>query len=156
MKRFLLGAVALVATATLILPGQAVSQTATPALTPLQIIAVRQAGMSLTGGVTDAMKAGIASGAELKVFAEGAEGLVKYGKAYGALFPDGTQTGLDTKAKPEIWTDRAGFEKANLNMVAAAEKLEDTVKSGDKAAFATAFQGLGQTCGACHRAYKAK
>ena len=149
MKRFLL----LAGIAALVVPGVAFADIA---MKPDDIIAARQGGMAAVGGVTEAMKAGVASGAEVKAFADGAAGIAKWGKAYPALYPDGTQTGHDTKAKAEIWSDRAGFEKASAAMVSAAEKLGETAKAGDKAAFATAFTALGQSCGGCHRNYKAR
>jgi cytochrome c556 len=123
-------------------------------LKPDEIIAARQGGMALAGGVVESMKAGVASGAEVKPFTDGAGGLAKWGHAYPALFPDGTQTGHETKAKPEIWSDRPGFEKASATMAAAAEKLGEVAKTGDKAAFKTAFEDLGKACGGCHRNYK--
>lgn len=125
-------------------------------LKPDDVIAARQGGMALVGGVAEAMKAGVASGAEVKPFAEGAAAMAKWGKQYPTLYPDGTQTGMETKAKPEIWSDRAGFEKANAAWIASAGKLEEAAKSGDKAAFAAAFKETGAACGGCHRAYKAR
>lgn len=82
----------------------------------------------------------------------------KHGSAIAAdlekfkdLFPDGTQAG-DKNAKPEIWTDRAGFEKARSDAVAAATAL---AKVTDANAFADAFKTLGGTCKACHDKYRA-
>lgn len=121
---------------------------------PDDIIAARQAGMALTGGMADAMKAAVQSGADVKPFADGAEAMAKWGMQYTALYPDGTQTGHDTKAKAEIWSDRAGFEKADAAFVQAAQKLAEAAKSGDKAAFAAAFTTTGQSCGGCHRNFK--
>lgn len=125
-------------------------------LKPDDVIAARQAGMALVGGESDAMKAGVAAGVDVKPFAEGAAAMAKWGKQYTTLYPDGTQTGLETKAKPEIWSDRAGFEKANAAFVAAAEKLAAAAKAGDKDTFAAAFKDVGQTCGGCHKVYKAR
>ena len=110
--------------------------------------------MALTGGIAASLKAAVAAGDDPKAYVDAATGLVKWGQAYPALFPEGTQTGRDTKAKKEIWSDRAGFEKAAAAMVVAAERLGDAAKSGDKAAFAAAFQTVGQSCGGCHRNYK--
>ena len=124
------------------------------AMKPDDIIATRQGGMALTGGLADLMKAGVQSGADVKPFTAGAEAMVKWGMEYTALYPDGTQMGHDTKAKPEIWSDRAGFEKADATFVAAAQKLAEAAKSGDKTAFAAAFTTTGQSCGGCHRNYK--
>ena len=119
-----------------------------------EVVKARQAGMAMTAGITAAMKAGIAADVDPKIFAEAAEGLVWWAKAYPGLFPDGTQSVADTKAKAEIWSDRAGFEKAAAAFVTASTALEAAAKSGDKAAFKTAFAAEGQSCGGCHRNYK--
>lgn len=158
MKKFVMG----VAAVGLCVSGLAATQglraqgVAAPTLKPDDIIAVRQAGMALAGGFAETIKAGIASGADTKQYVEGAEALVKWATAYMSLYPDGTQKGHDTKAKAEIWTDRAGFEKANAAFLAASEKFVLAAKSGDKAAFADAWKAEGQSCGGCHRNYKEK
>ncbi len=124
------------------------------ALKPDDIIAARQGGMALTGSVVGLMKAGVKSGADVKQYEEPAAALAAWGAAYPALFPDGTQTGHDTKAKPSIWSDRDGFNAAAAKLVKASEALAEAAKSGDKAAFAAAFTAEGQTCGNCHRQFK--
>jgi cytochrome c556 len=136
------------------LSGPVLAQSVT--MKPDDVISARQGGMALVGGLAETMKAAVGSGADVKAFAEGAASMAKWGKQYTTLYPDGTQAGHDTKAKPEIWSDRAGFEKADAAFVAAAEKLEEAAKSGDKAAFAAAFKDVGGTCGGCHRNYKAR
>lgn len=136
--------------------GSGVAVAETVSLTSDQVIATRQSGMALTGSVTEMMKAGIAAGVDVTTYEEPAATLAKWAAAYPALFPDGTQTGLNTKAKAEIWSDRAGFEKANAVFVAASTKLAEAAKSGDKAAFAAAFAEEGKSCGGCHRAFKAR
>lgn len=146
MKRFVLTAAAAL---TISASGTAFAQ-----LAPADIIAMRQSGMALTGGVTEAMKNGIAAGVDVKTFEGAATAMAKYGAVYVKLFPAGTETGGNTKAKKEIWSDRAGFEKAAADFVAASTKLVDAAKSGDKAAFAAAFQAEGQACGGCHRPYR--
>ena len=124
------------------------------ALAPNDIIAARQGGMALTGGVMEAIKNGLAAGVDVKTFEVAANGMVKWGTAYPKLYPAGTETGNNTKAKKEIWSDKAGFEKASADFVAASQKLAEAAKSGDKAAFTAAFQAEGQSCGGCHRAYR--
>ncbi len=72
-------------------------------------------------------------------------------------FPDNSATG-DTKARPEIWSNRADFDKrvkdfqdhsAALVQVAAREK------SGSDA-FKAAAAAVGQDCKGCHENYKVK
>ena len=119
-----------------------------------QSILLRQGGMAMVGSLAELMKAGVQSGADPKTFQEAAAAMAKWGAVYPALFPADSKTGHDTKAKPEIWSDRAGFEKAAITFVEASTKLAEADKSGDKAAFAAAFQVEGQSCGGCHRNYK--
>jgi cytochrome c556 len=52
---------------------------------------------------------------------------------FGDLFPEGTETGYDTEAKKEIWSDRAGFdaelkkfgEAANAAVAANPQSLDE-------------------------------
>ena len=72
------------------------------------------------------------------------------------IFPDGTQQGHNTKARPEIWTNRSDFEKAADNFTSAADKLAQLASAGDKDAFKAQYADMGGTCGACHRSYRAR
>lgn len=72
---------------------------------------------------------------------------------FGELFPEGTETGYDTEAKKEIWTDRAGFDAelkkfsdaANAAVAANPQILEEL-----KAAAGPVFK----TCKSCHEGYR--
>ena len=66
------------------------------------------------------------------------------------LFPPGSDKG-ETKAKAEVWSDRAGFDKIMQDAVAAAGALQ-AVK--DEAGFRPALGALGQNCKACHDKYR--
>jgi cytochrome c556 len=88
-----------------------------------------------------------------------AEDAAKHGNAIAAdlekfkdLFPEGSEK-ADKVAKPEIWTDRAGFEQARMNAYNAAIAVS---KVADAAAFGDAFKALGGTCKACHDKYRAE
>jgi len=137
------------------LTGATFAQTVPSVSAPDMIIA-RQAGYDLMNVVVGDIKAGVTSGADVKSFKDSAAAIAKWGKAIPSMFPAGSDTGHETKALPAIWTDRAGFEKDAANMAAAADKLTELAAADDKAGFATQFQALGATCGACHRAYRAR
>ena len=66
------------------------------------------------------------------------------------LFPPGSDTG-ETHAKPEVWSDRPGFDKTMQDAIAAATALA-AVK--EEAAFRPALGALGQNCKACHDKYR--
>ena len=126
------------------------------AIKPDEIIAARQAGFDLQQGVFAAMKAAVETGGPVKPLSDGAKGLVSWGHVIPSMFPEGTETGHETKAKKEIWTDRAGFEKAAANFTTQAEKLLTLAKADDKAGFAAQFKETGAACDACHRGYRVK
>lgn len=66
--------------------------------------------------------------------------------------PD-TQKGetVETWAKPEIWTDAAGFNAAGEAFYAKFVAVKD---STDEASFKAAFPELGKACGGCHEKFR--
>lgn len=70
-----------------------------------------------------------------------------------AGFGPGTDKG-DTRAKPEIWTEQAKFTAGSEKMQAEIAKLSAAAKTGNLDAVKTAFGAAGQTCKACHDAYR--
>lgn len=120
---------------------------------PQDAIVARKDTMKADGKIFKAMKAAVDSGADVAPFAADAQWFADWGRQIPQMFPNGSETGHDTKAKPDIWTDKAGFDKFANAMVAAAERLSAAAKQGDKAAFASAFQAVGKSCGGCHKAY---
>lgn len=67
-----------------------------------------------------------------------------------ALFPAGSGGG-ESRAKAEIWTDAAGFEKGMKDAHSAAVALQSV---SEEAAFAPALGALGSTCKSCHDKYR--
>ena len=123
---------------------------------PDDIIAARQAGYKHIGALFGQMRKGIDSGADVTAFAAPAREIADWGRKIPTLFPPGTETGHGTHARPDIWTDRAGFDKDSAALVTQAEALAQTAASGDKAAFAAQWKVTGGACGACHRAYRSR
>ena len=68
----------------------------------------------------------------------------------------GEGTDKDTKAKPEIWTNRADFDAKMDKMVGEAQKLPAVVRGGDMAAFKNQVGDTGAACKACHDEYRLK
>jgi cytochrome c556 len=67
-----------------------------------------------------------------------------------SLFPAGSGGG-ESLAKPEIWTDAAGFEKGMKDAQAAAAALQSV---SDETAFRPALGALGGSCKSCHDKYR--
>lgn len=72
-----------------------------------------------------------------------------WAKSWGA----DTQKGetLETWAKPEVWTDAAGFEAAGKAWYEANEALK---AAADEAAFKAAFPAVGNSCKGCHDKFR--
>jgi cytochrome c556 len=70
-----------------------------------------------------------------------------------SLFPKGKEH-QGSRAKPEIWSDAAGFKTSNDKFILAASGLVAALKSGDAGASKSALKATGKNCGGCHKAYR--
>jgi cytochrome c556 len=61
---------------------------------------------------------------------------------------------LKSKAKPEVWMDKAKFDQGSEKMMAAVAKLNAEAKTGNLDAVKKAFADAGATCKACHDNFK--
>jgi len=121
------------------------------------VIKGRQAAMMLSGVAMGSIKAAIDSGQAPASQRFGARALSRWAHAVPGMFPAGSgpEAGVQTNAKPAIWTDRAGFEARAAAYAAAADRLAETAAGEDAAAFSEAWTAVRQSCQACHDAYKA-
>ena len=75
-----------------------------------------------------------------------------------SMFPEGSGpggTGIDeTRAKPEIWSDWAGFEAKAKAFDDAAALLTVAAAANDLAAIGEAAKQVGAACKACHQDYR--
>ncbi len=122
----------------------------------LDPIAVRQAVMSLQGGDFAYIRAVLAAKGDVKPLEVPAKAIIKSTAVIPTLFPKGTESGGDTRALPEVWSDPAGFQKIAAAATDAATKLAAAAKAGDADEVAADTKLLGEQCGACHKAYRAK
>lgn len=72
-------------------------------------------------------------------------------------FPRGTgpEAGVRTRARPEIWSDHAGFRRAGARLLVAARNLDAAARSGDLDAIRAAAPELAHACSNCHDDYRA-
>jgi len=70
-------------------------------------------------------------------------------------FPDGSGQGT-TRAKPEIWQNKADFESKLKDLDQALVALAKATAGGDKKAIGAAVGDAGKACKACHDEYKAE
>ena len=65
-------------------------------------------------------------------------------------FVAGSDQGAPTKAKPEIWKDRAKFDQLAQAMQGETTKLIAAAQTGDPAQLRTAVSATGKACSNCH------
>ena len=73
------------------------------------------------------------------------------------MFPAGTSVADvpgETAAKPEIWTDRAGFEAQAADYAAAVDRLSELAQTNDVEGFNAQFAVVRTSCGSCHSVYR--
>lgn len=119
------------------------------------VIKYRQNVMRSIGGHTGAIAAVVKGEVEFTGHvAAHADSIAALSGAVLEMFPEGTNTGADTRAKPDIWQDWDGFTEAAEGFETAAGNLAQAAASGDQAAIAAAFGDLGKSCGGCHRPFR--
>lgn len=150
MRRFLLLAAVLAA-----IPPAAIAQNdAAPAAptTPEEFHHARETRMAQGGRTLAALKQAADSGGDLTALAPRIESLISWSDELPTLFPEGSEAG---HARPEIWSDRAGFTAAAQRFQTAARALAAPAAAGDRPAFLTAWTAARAACGGCHEGYKA-
>ncbi|MGY4831328.1 c-type cytochrome [Sphaerotilaceae bacterium SBD11-9] len=90
---------------------------------------------------------------DAKMAADNAEIATMMSKLPYAGFIDGTDKG-DTKAKPEIWTERDKFNAAATTMQDEMVKLNAAAKTGNVDAIKAAAGSVGKACKGCHDTYR--
>ena len=89
---------------------------------------------------------------DLNVAATKAAGASDQLKKVATLFPQGTgrEAVPTTRAKPEVWTQRAEFEKALTTLIAETDALAAAAKSGNIDAVKTQWTKTAEACTGCH------
>jgi cytochrome c556 len=100
-----------------------------------------------------AIKNILADGQEIDVALPHAETLHRVASAVPGWFPPGSDKGK-TEAKPNVWSNPAGFAAVSAGFATASEAFLAAVKIGDRAAARARFGDLGATCKACHDKYR--
>jgi cytochrome c556 len=118
------------------------------------VIAERRANFKRMGEHMQAMKAVVDNRGDVRPLAATVDDMIGWYRVMPERFPPGSDRG-DTRALPAIWAEKANFETISNNMVNQLQVLRAAAASGDTAAFASAYGQTGQTCGTCHRPYRA-
>jgi cytochrome c556 len=91
---------------------------------------------------------------DAKVAAENAAIVASMANLPWVAFGPGTDTGAPSRAKPEIWREQDKVKAAADKLVAETGRLDAAAKSGNLDQIRAAFGAVGQSCKACHDAYR--
>lgn len=69
-------------------------------------------------------------------------------------YPDGSATGVKTRARPEIWEHKDEFTQLMKDMEGKAAALATVARDGNFDTSKAAFLELGAACKACHEKYR--
>ena len=118
-------------------------------------IKYRQSAMALQGNHMGRLGAMIKGDVpfDAKVAAENIEITAVLNRLQFAAFIDGSDKG-NTKAKPEIWTEKDKFSAAVAKSQEDVLKLAAAGKTGNFDQIKAAAGAVGQSCKACHDTYK--
>lgn len=119
------------------------------------VVKGRQAGMALSGAAMGGIKAAIDAGQAPSTQRVPARALARWAHALPGLFPEGSgPDAVQTGARPEAWSDRAGFEARAAEFATAADRLAELSQGEDAAAFSAQWVVVRAGCQSCHEAYK--
>jgi cytochrome c556 len=120
-----------------------------------EIIKYRKNVMDANGGHTDAAAAIIENKVDFKdQLIDHARAIEAGTRNVPALFPAGTETGGETRARPEVWSKRDQFEKQAGDTREKAAAFAKAVAAKDEAQTRTAFKELDNSCNACHKEFR--
>jgi cytochrome c556 len=136
--------------ATLLLAGGQISIAQTPA----QIVKERQDAMdkNWTEYFRDVARTVRTDSPDLPLIATKSAQASEHLKKLAQLFPPGTGRDVvpSTRAKPEVWTQRADFEAAMKALIEASDTIAADAKKGDVAKVKADWTSLAKACGGCH------
>ena len=126
---------------------------ATVEMPAADIVQARRVTYFLTTQAVGMIKAGIDEGGDLRRTRGGAIMLSRWAETLPKMFPEGTDL-PSSRALPNVWSDRGGFEAAAAAYRDAAKNLAETAATGDREASNAAFMAMAGTCHACHEKYR--
>lgn len=91
---------------------------------------------------------------DAKAAVDNAEIVAAMARLPWAGFATGTDKGLPTRAKAEIWTEQAKFKEHNEKLVSETGKLLAAAKTNSLDTLKPAFTSTAGTCKGCHDDYR--
>ncbi|TMJ19393.1 MAG: cytochrome c [Alphaproteobacteria bacterium] len=123
-----------------------------------ETIRMRQANYKQMGGAMKGINDQLRSGApSIDAIRAGSRTIVGHAPNVLRWFPRGTgaESGVRTRARPEIWSDHSGFTHAGAALLVAARNLDAVARRGDVDAVRAAVPAVARACSNCHDSYRA-
>ena len=139
--------------------GQSPESSQKQAASAAEVVKARQQGLKSLGAafkvIRDELKADSPDAAKIR---KASADITRAAGAIDKWFPAGTgpDSGVKTDAKPEVWSDAAGFATAREAFVREANKWAQVGNGSDASAWKEAASSLGQSCKGCHDKYRVK
>jgi len=131
---------------------------ASAAVKPETAIAYRQAGYTMLGWNFGPMAQMVRGKTpwDAAEFARRAERVALIAPQLLEGFPEGSDTGATTEAKPDIWKNMDDFKLKMDDLVKQSKLLAEVAKSGDEAKMKEQFKQTAGACKACHEKYRSE
>jgi cytochrome c556 len=126
---------------------------------PEIMVKQRQSAMTLIGkywGPIAGMASGKVSPYNADVISRNATYLENLAQMPWDGFHDSTKDEKNTKALPEVWSQKAKFDELAQRLQAETAKLGEVARKKDEAGVKQQYAAVGKVCGACHEGFRAK
>ena len=126
---------------------------------PDVLVKQRQSAMTLIGkywGPIAGMASGKVSPYNADVISRNATYLENLAQMPWDGFHDSTKGEKNTKALPEIWSQKAKFDELSQRLQTETAKLGEVARAKDEAGVKQQYAAVGKVCGACHEGFRAK
>jgi cytochrome c556 len=152
MKKILLAAGVAVAVGSI--AGAALAQ-----VKPDVLVKQRQSAMTLIGkywGPIAGMASGKVTPYNADVISRNATYLENLAQMPWDGFHENTKGQPNTKALPEVWSQKAKFDELATRLQTENAKLGEVARAKDEEGVKQQFAAVGKVCGACHEGFRAK
>ena len=126
---------------------------------PEIMVKQRQSAMALIGkywGPIAGMASGKVSPYNADVISRNATYLENLAQMPWDGFHDSTKDEKNTKALPEVWSQKAKFDELAQRLQTETAKLGEVARKKDEAGVKQQYAAVGKVCGGCHESFRAK
>jgi len=126
---------------------------------PEIMVKQRQSAMTLIGkywGPIAGMASGKVSPYNADVVSRNATYLENLAQMPWDGFHESTKDEKNTKALPEVWSQKAKFDELAQRLQTETAKLGEVARKKDEAGVKQQYAAVGKVCGGCHESFRAK